>query len=56
MTQTQATTYTTRGLTIEIHPKADKEDDDNKWKGSTTNAQSLWQTKSRIGCKCGLYS
>ncbi len=21
------------GLTIEIHPKADKDDDDNKWKG-----------------------
>jgi hypothetical protein len=33
MMQTQATSYTTLGLTIEIHPKDDKEDDDNKWKG-----------------------
>ena len=39
------------GLTIEIHPKADKDDDDNKWKDVLLN---MLKTKSSIfrSCAC----
>ncbi len=36
------------GLTIEIHPKADKNDDDNKWKGVLLN---MLQACGRISPK-----